>query len=205
MYQSHAQKNTLQGQSVSISELYTADTLEVSYTSSAPHTAITLDKLLEIFGESGWHEDVFACVAIHDENRADIEMMNTEGKCYVVKLSCYVRSLVLRKWLAYAAEIEHEYSLIIRPILNFVKPPTSNVDDDVQAITSMLAACSTAADPMPQGPGKFHSKFCVFEIKVNRSKFKLILRKIVRHVLSQKHHCSIAGISVSLKIHGDFT
>ena len=79
LYKMHSQKSSLQGQSISISEVFTAESLAVSYSSNAAHTPITVEKLQEIFGESSWYEDVFACVAIHDENSADIEMMNDEG------------------------------------------------------------------------------------------------------------------------------
>lgn len=82
LYQKHSEKNSLQGQPVSIREVYVAETLVVSYVSNKTHTSITVERLQEIFGENSWQEDVFACVAIHDENSAEIEMMNAEGYYY---------------------------------------------------------------------------------------------------------------------------
>jgi hypothetical protein len=75
----HSQKNSLQGRPVSIREVYIAETLAVSYVSNKTHAPITVERLQEIFGENSWHEDVFACVAIHGGNSAEIEMMNAEG------------------------------------------------------------------------------------------------------------------------------
>ncbi len=72
--------------------------------------------------------------------------------------------------MTYAAKIEQNYSLIIRPILDLVEPSTPNVDDDVLALTSMLTTCSLAPNLTPHESEKLHSKFCIFKIKVNHSK-----------------------------------
>jgi hypothetical protein len=79
LYQIHSKKNSLQGLPVTISEVYSAETLAVSYVSDKDHAPITIERLQEIFGENNWHNDVFACVVIHDHNTAHIEMMNAEG------------------------------------------------------------------------------------------------------------------------------
>lgn len=82
LYQKYSQRNSLQGQPVSINEVYTAETLVVSYASNTAHLPITVQSLQEIFGENQWHEEVFACVPTNDRNTVQIEMMNAEGQYY---------------------------------------------------------------------------------------------------------------------------
>jgi hypothetical protein len=63
-----------------------------------------------------------------------------------------------------ADEIEQNYSLIMRPILDLIESSASNVDADVQMITSMLTTCSVVPKSIPHESGKLDSKFCIFEI-----------------------------------------
>ncbi len=66
--------------------------------------------------------------------------------------------------MANAVEIEQNYSLIMRPILDLIEPSAPYVDDDVQMITSMLTSCSVVPKSMPHESGKLDSKFCIFKI-----------------------------------------
>jgi len=40
---------------------------------------MTLTRLRQLFGETRWQQDVFACLCIRDQNSADIELMNAES------------------------------------------------------------------------------------------------------------------------------
>ncbi len=79
LYKVHSAKNTLQGYRVTITEVYEAETIEVSFIHGSLRQSMSIQRLRQLFGETRWQQDVFACICIRDQNNADIELMNAEG------------------------------------------------------------------------------------------------------------------------------
>jgi len=79
LYKAHSAKNTLQGYRVTITEVYEAETIEVSFIHGSLRQPMSIQRLRQLFGETRWQQDVFACICIRDQNNADIELMNAEG------------------------------------------------------------------------------------------------------------------------------
>jgi hypothetical protein len=79
VYKIHSGKSTLQNCRVTITEIYEAQTLEVSFVQGSSHLPMNPQRLRQLFGEACWERDVFACTQIHDKDSADIELMNAEG------------------------------------------------------------------------------------------------------------------------------
>ena len=77
MYKVHAAKNTLQNHRVIINEVYETETLAISFKRRSQ--PLTITKLQQLFGEKRWTKDVFACLSIHDQTNAEIELMNAES------------------------------------------------------------------------------------------------------------------------------
>jgi len=79
LYKAHSVKNTLQGYRVIIAEVYETETLEISFVNGSLHPSMTIPRLRQLFGETRWQQDVFACLCIRNQNSADIELMNAES------------------------------------------------------------------------------------------------------------------------------
>jgi hypothetical protein len=79
LYKIYSGKDNLQGHHITINEVYEAETVEVSLTQNSLHPSMIMQRLRQLFGETRWQQDVFACVCIRDQNRADIELMNAES------------------------------------------------------------------------------------------------------------------------------
>jgi hypothetical protein len=79
LYKVHAAKNTLQGYRITIIEVYEAETLEVAFVHGSLRQSMSIQRLRQLFGDSRWQQDVFACICIRDQNSADIELMNAGG------------------------------------------------------------------------------------------------------------------------------
>jgi hypothetical protein len=79
LYKVHSAKSTLQGYRVIITEIYETETLEISFVHKSLHSPMSIPRLRQLFGETRWQQDVFACLSIRDENSADIELMNAES------------------------------------------------------------------------------------------------------------------------------
>jgi hypothetical protein len=140
LYKIYSAKNTLQGYRITIKEVYEAESVEVAFVQDSKHPSMTLPRLRQLFGENRWREDVFACVSIRDKNSADIELMNTG---------------ITAKWISEANQIEHDLSLIIHPIIDFIQPleetkEAENDDDDEEIVklfpTSSSLSPSNASD-----------------------------------------------------------
>ena len=79
LYTRHSSKTTLQDCRVTVNEVYETETVEVSFLHDSPFKSMTLPKLHQLFGEYCWHKDVFACLDIHNQKTAEIELMNAES------------------------------------------------------------------------------------------------------------------------------
>ncbi|UJR14782.1 hypothetical protein I4U23_001770 [Adineta vaga] len=134
VYRIHAAKNTLQASRVIITEIYEAETLEVSFTPNSLHPPMTIQRLRQLFGEIRWQQDVFACINIHDQNSADIELMNAE---------------ITARWLSDANRIERDLSLIIRPIIDFIQSSEKNDDEDDEEITKLMTKSKSSTSFSP--------------------------------------------------------
>lgn len=79
LYQVYSAKNTLQGHRVIIDEVYESEILEISFAHRSTHRSMTFPRLRQIIGEQRWQEEVFACLAIRQQQIAEIELMNAES------------------------------------------------------------------------------------------------------------------------------
>ncbi|CAF1400134.1 unnamed protein product [Adineta steineri] len=138
LYKVHSAKNTLQGYTVTITEVYEAQTIEVSLLHRSLHQSMNVKRLRQLFGETRWQQDVFACTCIHDENTADIELMNAE---------------VTANWLAEANRMEQDLSLSIHPIIDFIQPLEKNEkqedeEENDEEISKILSSRSKISSPL---------------------------------------------------------
>lgn len=79
MYKIHKGKNTLQGYQVTVTEVYEAETLQLSFVPNTIRQPMTSSRLRQLIGERRWQQDLFACLGIQNQVSAEIELMNPEG------------------------------------------------------------------------------------------------------------------------------
>ncbi|CAF0856222.1 unnamed protein product [Adineta ricciae] len=143
LYRIYSTKNTLQGFRVIITEIYAAETLEVSFIPNTLHKPMSIEYLRKLFGETRWQQDVFACTAIHDEYSADIELMNED---------------VTTNWLLDANRFERDLFLSIRPIIDFITPSEKNEEEDDEEVRNLLAESPVATSISPTNASVDSSK-----------------------------------------------
>ncbi|CAF2078344.1 unnamed protein product [Rotaria magnacalcarata] len=124
LHQTHKAKNILQGYHVTVIEVYEAEALAVSFVNRSLHQSMTLSRLRQWIGEHRWQQDVFACLCIQNGTNAEIELMSPE---------------VTSKWLSEASRIEKDLSLVIHPIIDFIRPPEKKEEDQDEEIINLLA------------------------------------------------------------------